>query len=190
MDFKSVELGLYFIVRDECVYVSNRAEFGKIVKNNFIQDDIQNKSIVFPHSYLSPGHFTIISSFPGTQTYSMQLYYNNTVLLAPFTVSKGQTPLHLALKRDKIENTVFSPPPPSIDSKLCPCKQIYDDTTKIKYEPLGYQNLKNNLQINLESVGLYSKYKLQLLFLSKLKAMTYDIETSYISFRKVFFFLN
>jgi hypothetical protein len=39
-----------------------------------------------------------------------------------------------------------------------------------------------NLQTNLESLGLYSKYKQRFLFLSKLKCLTYDLETSYVPF--------
>ena len=188
MDFKDADIGLYFIVHNGFVYRSNCPEYGRTVKTDYIQDDdIQNKSIVFPHSYLFPTHYTNISYFKESHTYTMQLYYNNTILLAPFK-HKDQTPLHLDLKREKVESTVFSSPAPNIDPKLCPCKQIYDNPRKIKYEPLGLKNLSRNLQINLQTIGLYNRYKLKLLFLSKLKGLTYDIETSYISFRKDFFY--
>lgn len=167
------------------MYRSNTPTYGIVVnsckKLQIHKADLEKYSLIFPHSYITPSHFSNIKSTSAATVYAMELYYNELVFLTEHTQFKTQTPLHLTLDREKIEDQIFEPPPPEIDATICPCKQIFENSTDIKYEPIGH-DLGRNLQVNLESVGLYSKYKDKLLFLSKLKCLSYDLETSFIPF--------
>ena len=184
IDFKCAKSGFFFIICNNSIYYSNSPEYGKSLNAPISITgeigDIQKKTIVFPHCFYAPTHFTNISVVSNSPVYAMELYYDGIIFLTERNVT-APIPMHLSLKHEKIKEQIFPAPPPSIDCALCPCKQIFENPTTINYEPLGKQIL-HNLQINLESVGLYKKYKDALLFLSKLKSLSYDLETTFISF--------
>ena len=52
-----------------------------------------------------------------------------------------------------------------------------NESVNIKSKPLGKSELNNNIQIILQSLGLYQLYEPILTFISRLKMISYDIET-------------
>ena len=92
----------------------------------------------------------------------------------------------LHISRNQPQNIDFlippSPPKSAPKRKLheCFCKGYnFKDFKKTILSPSGKKEMNNNLQYLLQSIGLYDQYKDIFLFISKLKTISYDLETVY-----------
>ena len=117
--------------------------------------------------------FCILNRVDGHEYFGVEIL-SDGYLITPISKPKSLQSIHLAyetiqpLLRKSDDKQIHSP------SKSCMCNMIEDE---IKIKPLGKQELMNNIQIHLHSLGIYHLYEHIFTFISRIKMISYDIET-------------
>lgn len=173
-------------VRMSNLYVSDAALLApRLIKQSFsIQpEQLNNYNICTVHTFttaLTKNSFISIINQTSSSTWFVPQLRQNSIYLhelkkSPSFISKR---CNVKLLYDHIKcnskpliqnvNTVYN--------NLCPCTQFsYESLLKTKCSPIGKQNCKNNLQILLQSIGLYTKYQSELTWCSHLSMVSFDI---------------
>lgn len=111
-------------------------------------------------------------------------YYKTKILIHKvindFKTSKFRCTISAIKEHISNNNNLIESSNSIIDTNACPCvsfpKQHFKD---IKTEPIGFKNVKNNLEILLNSLGLYKTFGKELKLCSLLAIYAFDIETEY-----------
>ena len=113
-------------------------------------------------------------------------YFGVEVILDKYLLTSISRPKHLQ-KFHLSHNTI----PAIIQNKpqnsplLNPCMCNINEKENIKFKPLGQNELMTNIQMILQSLGLYQLYEHIFTFLSRLKMISYDIETQNTEFNNL-----
>mgnify|MGYP001210384574 FL=1 len=166
-----------FIYFNKCVYFSKDELYGRTISsaltNSVISSSLPNKNLYFLYS-INENLFYAMNRVNNDECFGVEIISDNYLITPISNLKKNQT-LHLA--HDSIppylnvKNEKKSEAPP----QLCTCNINEKDLMKIK--PLGKNELMTNIQMHLETLGIYPLYKDILTFLSRMKMISYDIET-------------
>lgn len=161
------------------VYISKKEIFGRTISETtkygkLINELPNDKNLIFLYSYNEKNLFCILNRNENKDYYGVEVLldkYLITLISSPKKIqqlhlSYDTIQSHLNLKKSKTEE---------ISSQICMCDT--NESVNIKSKPLGKSELNNNIQIILQSLGLYQLYEPILTFISRLKMISYDIET-------------
>ena len=167
----------YIYVNKECVYFSETEIFGRTLSKAITESSVStilpsNRNLVFLYSF-TENLFCILNRVDGHEYFGVEIL-SDGYLITPISKPKSLQSIHLAyetiqpLLRKSDDKQIHLP------SKSCMCNMIEDE---IKIKPLGKQELMNNIQIHLHSLGIYHLYEHIFTFISRIKMISYDIET-------------
>ena len=165
-----------FLCYNSNIYYSSTEIYGRTVidlltKSTICTELPSNKNLIFMYSY-NENLYCILSQNNSNEFYGVEILENKYVI-TPISKPKSIQKLHLSkeLLHPVIKNKQIDIP----KSTSCMCNINEKDTIKIR--SLGQNEVMSNLQIILQSIGLYQLFEPIFIFLSRLKIISYDIET-------------
>jgi hypothetical protein len=167
-----------FFVLDKKIYVSKNEIYGRTTLQtldlSYLSSTLpSNKNLIFFYSYCKDQIYCILNYSDDDQYYSVEIIKDN-YLITPIDKPNYINKFHLTY--DMV--LPFLPKKEKKDiSSSQPCLCFMEEIISLR--PLGYKELKTNIQMMLHSMNLYVQFKPIFLFLSRLKMISYDIETQY-----------
>lgn len=169
-----------FVVSENIIYVSKNEIYGRTtlqnLNNSYLTSTLPpNKNLVFFYSYCKHQIYCIINNGNNDDQYFSVEILIDKYLITPIDKPNYINNFHLTC--DTVLPFLSKKGKKKSPSQLCLC--FIEEKNFISLRPLGYKELKTNIQIMLHSMNLYVQFKPIFLFLSRLKMITYDIETQY-----------
>ena len=168
---------LTFIYVNKCVYLSKNEIHGrtlvKDLSNSMISKSLpSDKNLIFLYSSFET-LFYILNRVDTKEYFNVEIFLDN-YLITPISnyKLKCQT-LHLG--HDRIPSNLKIQKDKQNDVQSCMCN--INEKKEIKTQCLGKHELRSNIQIQLQSLGIYQLYEHIFTFISRLKMVSYDIET-------------
>ena len=166
-----------FIYFNKCVYFSENELYGRTIHsaltNSTISSSLPNKNLFFMYS-INENLFYALNRVNNDEYFGVEIISDN-YLITPISLPNKCQTLHLAHDLLPPYLNVQNDKKNEAPSQVCGCD--IDEKDIMKIMPLGKHELMTNIQFYLESLGIYPLYKDILTFLSRIKMISYDIET-------------
>ena len=176
-----------FISFKHNMYTSTNELFGRTIPEDIINGEILNdlpadRNLVFLYSF-NENLYCTVNHISNKKYYAVEVLANN-YLVTPIKKPKKIQQVHLSY--DRIQSRLHFINSKKKVSSLLPCLCDINEKLIIKTSPLGKKEIMNNIQIIMQSLGLYQLYEPIFTFISRLKVISYDIETQYIEYNDTF----
>ena len=175
-----------FMLFKDDIYISINELFGRTIPKAItcgqLLDELPaDKNLLFMYSY-NENLFCIVNRIQDENYFAVEIL-SNKYLITPISTPKKVQKLHLSYELIQSHLHVKDSKT-QVATSSCLCD--INEKQLIKTSPLGKKELMNNIQMLLQSLGLYQLYEPILTFISRLKVISYDIETQTTEFSDTF----